>query len=802
MEVATGALGTLIPKLGQLLLDEYNLQKGVKKDIKFLSRELESMHAALRSVGEVPREELKEQVKIWARDVRELSYHMEDIVDTFLVRVKGPKPPSKRSAKSFLKKMMGIVTKAKTRHEIGQEIKDIKERVKEVAERRDRYKVDAIKPGKILVDPRITALYTKATDLVGIDEAREELITRLTKGDDMSAQQQRVVSIVGFGGLGKTTLAKAVYDQLRVQFDCTAFVSVSQNPDLNKLLKNMLYELDKQKHANIHSTMLEEKHLIDLAREFLENKRYLIVIDDIWDIKPWGILQCSLLENSLKSIIITTTRILDVAEQIGSSKKLFHGRIFGSEGKCPGQYFEVSEKILKKCGGVPLAIITTSSLLANKSGDIKEWNDVCGSIGSKLFELGESYFNELLNRSLIQVADKHYFNDNIIVSCRVHDMVLELICSLSREESFVTTVLGDSRQSMPSSGSTVRRLSLQNTTWPKLEMSKLRSVTIFSLTITNMMPSLSCCHLLRVLDLEDCNLKEHPSLRFVVNLFHLRYLSLAGTGYSGELPVEVVKLQFLETLRLRGTEIEELPSSIVGLTQLMFLSVGDRTSLPNGLRYLASLESLVVERLESACIAEELGHLTQLRTLGVKLTRDKEGGWMKTCSLGNLSYLYIDTTTSLPTWIRPAILLHLSFLEIMVVQVRREDIQILGRLQALRYLYLRVSGDTQVLERFMGSPDSFPCAIKCRFYNLSMLPSTFPPGAMPRLEDFRFCIELEDFSRGEFTADDLALGHLPSLRNVEVGLCGEENVSQEVVAKVKEKLRHEADGHPNHPSLY
>jgi disease resistance protein RPM1 len=138
----------------------------------------------------------------------------------------------------------------------------------------DRYKVDAIRPAKTLVDPRITALYTKATDLVGIDEAREELITRLTKGDGMSAQQQRVVSIVGFGGLGKTTLAKAVFDQLRVQFDCTAFVSVSQNPDLNKLLKNMLYELDKQKHANIHSTMLEERHLIDLIREFLQNKRY------------------------------------------------------------------------------------------------------------------------------------------------------------------------------------------------------------------------------------------------------------------------------------------------------------------------------------------------------------------------------------------------------------------------------------------------------------------------------------------------------------------------------------------------
>lgn len=138
MEFATGALGTLLPKLGQLLLDEYNLHKGTKKNIEFLSRELESMRAALCSVGEVPPEDLKEQVRIWARDVRELSYDLEDILDTFLVRVQGPEPPSKNSAKRFIKKMMRIVTKATTRHKIGQEIMDIKERVKEVAERRDR----------------------------------------------------------------------------------------------------------------------------------------------------------------------------------------------------------------------------------------------------------------------------------------------------------------------------------------------------------------------------------------------------------------------------------------------------------------------------------------------------------------------------------------------------------------------------------------------------------------------------------------------------------------------------------------
>ena len=121
MELATGALGSLLPKLGQLLQDEYNLQKGAKKNIEFLTRELQSIQAALRSV--------------WAHDARELSYDMEDIVDTFLVRVQGSDPPSRKSSKKFFKKMRDIVTKAKTRHEIGQ---DIKERVKEVAERRDR----------------------------------------------------------------------------------------------------------------------------------------------------------------------------------------------------------------------------------------------------------------------------------------------------------------------------------------------------------------------------------------------------------------------------------------------------------------------------------------------------------------------------------------------------------------------------------------------------------------------------------------------------------------------------------------
>jgi disease resistance protein RPM1 len=137
-----------------------------------------------------------------------------------------------------------------------------------------RYKVDDIVPAKkTTIDSRlIEALYTDATKIVGIEEAKKEVTEKLTEGD--GGQQKRIVSIAGFGGLGKTTLAKAVYDEIKGQFDCTAIVSVSRNPDTQKLLKDILYQLDKKTFSDIHSKMLDERLLIDEASEFLKNKRY------------------------------------------------------------------------------------------------------------------------------------------------------------------------------------------------------------------------------------------------------------------------------------------------------------------------------------------------------------------------------------------------------------------------------------------------------------------------------------------------------------------------------------------------
>jgi hypothetical protein len=269
MEVVLGALPSLIPKLGELLADEYNLQKEVKGGIRFLQDELESMMGALEHISKVPADQLPSGDKIWARNVRELSYDIEDNIDTFMVQVKGHQLAKKHG--KFIDKILGFLMLPKIRRRIAIDIRDIKSRVLEVHDRRRRYEVNSSVDKPVNIDPLALvtmARYKNPTELVGIEESRDEVIKILTKGNEASKEQKNIVSIVGFGGLGKTTLANDVYKKLRARFDCSAFVSVSQTPDMVGLFKDMLYQLaNKDSTASINV-------IIDELRGFLREKRY------------------------------------------------------------------------------------------------------------------------------------------------------------------------------------------------------------------------------------------------------------------------------------------------------------------------------------------------------------------------------------------------------------------------------------------------------------------------------------------------------------------------------------------------
>jgi disease resistance protein RPM1 len=283
MNLALGAMGSLLPKLGQLVSEEYKMQTSLKRDVQAFARELESMRAALERVAEVPREQLDPEVKLWAGDVRELSYDTEDIVDSLLVRVKGSGADADMDGfNEFVTKMKSLFKKGKARRQIATAIKDIKEQVQDVAARHQRYKADGVFASLAAatritaVDPLLVALYEDKQRLVGIENTRDELIEKLCLTDEVP-KQPKILSIVGFGGLGKTTLAKAIYDKVKSEFDCTAFVSVSRNPDLQKVFKDILFEVDKKMYASVSGANLDAKQLIDLLQESLGCKRYICI---------------------------------------------------------------------------------------------------------------------------------------------------------------------------------------------------------------------------------------------------------------------------------------------------------------------------------------------------------------------------------------------------------------------------------------------------------------------------------------------------------------------------------------------
>jgi predicted ATPase len=113
----------------------------------------------------------------------------------------------------------------------------------------------------------LPALYKEAANLVGIDGPRDELIRWVMD----EKKQLKGVTIVGCGGLGKTTLANEVYHRVKGQFDFHAFVSVSQRPDVARLLNSIRLKLGQQES----SYPREVKDLTDNVREHLQYKRYL-----------------------------------------------------------------------------------------------------------------------------------------------------------------------------------------------------------------------------------------------------------------------------------------------------------------------------------------------------------------------------------------------------------------------------------------------------------------------------------------------------------------------------------------------
>lgn len=221
VSAVTGALKPVVEKLAALLGDKYKRFKGLR-NIKSLTHELAAIDAFLTKMSE--EEDPDVQDKVWMNEVRELSYDMEDCIDDFMLSVddKDAKPDG------FIEKMkhsLGKLGKMKARRRIGNQIHDLKKQITDVACRNQRYKTHqayASTKNATVVDPRSLAIFVHASKLVGIDEPKAEIIKLLIEEDKHAPMQQqpKIVSVVGPGGMGKTTIANQVYQELGPSYPC------------------------------------------------------------------------------------------------------------------------------------------------------------------------------------------------------------------------------------------------------------------------------------------------------------------------------------------------------------------------------------------------------------------------------------------------------------------------------------------------------------------------------------------------------------------------------------------------------
>ncbi|KAF8028016.1 hypothetical protein BT93_E0815 [Corymbia citriodora subsp. variegata] len=649
--MAESPVNYLLNKLAQFVESEVQVLTGAQEEALSVRGELERVRAFLRVADSL--EESDDKVKVWVKQLRNTAYDMEDTLDEFSLLLRHDHGVG---FISLISRMSCCIRNVKARYRIMSEIKRISSRVKGICNghRRLRHKFNRVQQNPSLTgadntwqDNRGNALLLDETDLVGIELPKNELVEQLLEG----ALGREVISIVGMGGLGKTTLVKQVYEDPTVKkhFMVYAWINVSGSLKIEELLTDMLDQIMKVIRTPVPpgAYTMNSNWLKTIIKDLLQRRRYLIVLDDAWHIKEWDAVKHALPNNGHGSRVIITTRNADLAS---TSCKEFNGLVKIMEpldpaqswelfcrktfqgNSCPSHLEEICEYILKKCEGLPLAIVAISGVLATKDKRrIYEWelvrrglrteidcndklknlkrvlllsfNDLpyflkscflhlslfpkghrikCRRLirlwiaegfvekkeGKTLEEIAQDYFVELLSRSLIEVAGKR--SDGRVKTCRIHDILQDIITSRSTDQGFAE-IAKEENHEWPDK---IRRLSTQNTlqTLPQnWSLSQLRSLYMFGVDKSLMNSVLaSDIKLLNVLDMKAAPLTRFPAQ--VADWCNLRYLSFRFTEVS-TIPSSIGKLQNLEALDLKHTNVTELPVEILKLQRLRHLLV-------------------------------------------------------------------------------------------------------------------------------------------------------------------------------------------------------------------------------------
>ncbi|XP_044953267.1 putative disease resistance protein RGA4 [Hordeum vulgare subsp. vulgare] len=391
--VATIAIRPLVSmlmnKASSYLLDQYNVMDGLEKQHKILKRKLPAILDVVTDAEEQAKAH-REGAKAWLQELKTVAYEAHEVFDEFkyeALRRQARKDGHYNKLGFDVIRLFPTHNRIVFRYKMGRKLCRILQAIEVLIAEMHAFRF------KYRPQPQVSKQW-RQTDHVIIDpqeiasESREKdkkNIVDILLGQANNAELA-VVPIIGMGGLGKTTLAQLIYNDPEIQkhFQLLLWVCVSDTFDVNSLAKSIV-EASPSKNVDT------DKPPLDRLQKLVSGRRYLLVLDDVWDnkeLRKWERLKVCL-HGGMGSAVLTTTRDKRVAKIMGADraaynlnaledpfiKKIIEARAFSLDKQKPAELVEIVDEIVKRCCGSPLAATALGSVLRTKTS-VEDWKAI------------------------------------------------------------------------------------------------------------------------------------------------------------------------------------------------------------------------------------------------------------------------------------------------------------------------------------------------------------------------------------------------------------------------------------------